>query len=56
MAIYMICYSYGKCGFRIRRHRPIGSLKYPGPHFRLAVLFVAVADAVAKAAPTADGD
>jgi len=38
----------------MRRHRPIGSLKYPGPHFRLAVLFVA--DAVAEAVATADGD
>jgi len=56
MYIYIICYSHGKCGFLIRRHRPIGSLKYPGPHFRLAVLFVAVEDAVAKAVLTADGD
>lgn len=35
----------------MRRHRPIGSLKYPGPHFRLAVLPVAVAEVEA-----ADGD
>lgn len=37
----------------MRRHRPIGSLKYPGPHlFRLVVLL----DAEADAAATADDD
>lgn len=46
----------------MRRHRPIGSLKYPGPHFRLTVLLVvgdadadADADVAAEAAVTADG-
>lgn len=38
----------------MRRHRPIGSLKYPGPHFRLAVPPAAVAEA--EVAATADGD
>lgn len=38
MSCYNAYYTYGKCGFRMRRHRPNGSLKYPGPHFRLFVL------------------
>lgn len=38
----------------MRLHRPIGSLKYPGPHFRLAVLFVA--EAAADAVATVDDD
>lgn len=43
--------THGKCGFRMRRHRPIGSLKYPGPHFRFAVLLAA-----AEAGEVVDGD
>lgn len=36
----------------MRRHRPIGSLKYPGPHFRLAVPDVELATEAA----TVDGE
>lgn len=41
----------------MRRHRPIGSLKYPGPHFRLAVPDVELAVVADPAvAATVDGE
>lgn len=43
-------YTHGKCGLRISRHRPIGSLICPGPHFRFAVFEVDAAEEEAAAA------